>query len=173
MAPLPSDSHLRSRSRARRSPLCNAADDERADLGDAFEVTVDVNDPETVVQGGAGDEEVWDGRSVPHTMMVSKVPLEVERSLEQVLRRGDDLECLTQICLDRVIVLCGTCRVELLELAYRTEEQRSSQLGKLRTDSRLGAACNRALVEQPAPYRHISSDASTATSTRRLSCSRY
>ena len=79
-------------------------------MRDSLEVAVYVNDAESVVQGGASDEEIRDRRSVPHALMVSQIPLEIVSALEQVGR--------------------------------------------------------------PPPHRHISSDASTATSTRRLNCSR-
>jgi hypothetical protein len=131
-----------------------------------------VNDAEPMVQGRASDEEIWDRRSVPHAVVVSQIPLEIVSALEQVGRCGDDLEGIAQVSFKGVIVLGGTCRVKLLKLTDRTEEERSRQLGELRPHSLVTAARGGALVEEPTPYRHISSDASTATSTRRLNCSR-
>ena len=154
----------------RPDELGEPSNDEWTDLGDAFEVAVDVNDAKLVVQCGAGNEEIWDRRSVPHSMVVRKVALENPRAIEQVGRCGDDLEGVAQICLEGVVVLCRACRVELLELADRAEEQGSRQLGEQRPKG--GCARSRALVEEPAPQRHISSEASTLTSARWLSFSR-
>jgi hypothetical protein len=60
----------------------------------------------------------------------------------------------------------------LLKLTDRAEKEGSSQLGELRPHRLVAAARGGTLVEEPTPYRHISSDASTATSTRRLNCFR-
>ena len=81
-----------------RSPeLHQPAHGEGADLGYSLKVAVDVNDAEPVVQGCASNEEIWDRRSVPHPMVVSQVPLEIERALEQVGRHGADLEGVAQV----------------------------------------------------------------------------
>ena len=63
-------------------------------------------------------------------------------------------------------------QLKLLKLTDRAEEERSRQLGELRPYSLIAAARGGALVQEPTPHRHIYSDASTATSTRRLNCSR-
>jgi hypothetical protein len=65
-----------------------------------------------------------------------------------------------------------TCRVQLLELADWTKEQKSYELRKLFRDSLLGAAGGSALVQKPASYRHIFSDTRTEMSTRFVSCLR-
>jgi hypothetical protein len=146
--------------------------DERADFGDALEVAIDVNDAEPVVQGRAGDEQIWNRRSVPHAVVMSQVALQGQGSLEQVGWRRDDLEGLAQVDLKDIVVRGGACRVELLELAHRAQEQGSRQLGERLPHSLLAAAGGGALVEEPAPHRHICSEASTPTSTRRTSCAR-
>ena len=56
-------------------------------LRDPFEVTVDVNDPEPVVECGFGDEKVGNRRAVPHAVVVCQVSLQHESSVENVGRR--------------------------------------------------------------------------------------
>jgi hypothetical protein len=131
-----------------------------------------VNGAEPVVQSRASDEEIRDRRSVPHAVVVSQVPLEIVSALEQVRRRGDDLKGIAQVGFEGIVIPGGTCRVKLLKLTDWAEEEGSRQLGELRPHSFVAATRSGALVEEPPPYRHISSDASTATSTCRLNCSR-
>ena len=116
---------------------------EWADLRDSLEVAVDVNDAESVVQGRASDEEIRDGRSVPHAVMVSQIPLEIVSAFEQVGRCGDDLEGIAKIGFESVIVLGGACRVKLLKLTDRAEKEGSRQFGELRSHSRRRCARRR------------------------------
>src|SRR5688572_21729771 len=119
-----------------------------------------MNDAEAVMKGYAGDEEVGDRNSMPQPVMVGEISLQIEGSLEDVGGGGNELKCIAQPCLERVIVSRRARRVELFELADGAQEQASSELGELRGDGRFGPPDSRALVEQPAPQRHISSEAS-------------
>ena len=58
------------------------ANDQRAHLGDALVVTVDVHDTELVVERGAGNQESRNRRAVPHAVVVSEVALPVDPPYE-------------------------------------------------------------------------------------------
>ena len=84
-----------------------------------------MHNPKPMTDRRFSDQQVRDRGAMPHTVMMSKVTLEPERSLKQVMRRRRDLK------------------------------------------AGIGAPSRSALVENPACYRHISSEASTSTSTCR------
>ena len=63
------------------------ANDEWTHFGYTIKVAVDMHDAHSVVERGLGDEEVRDGRAVPHAVVVRQVLLESERSVEDVGRR--------------------------------------------------------------------------------------
>jgi hypothetical protein len=82
-----------------------------------------MHDAEVVVQCGLRDEEIRDRRAVPHAVVMGQVALEVQGTIEDVARRCDGFQAGTQIRLQRVVVACGSSRVEPLELADGTDEQ--------------------------------------------------
>jgi len=138
-------------------------------LGDPLEVRVDMNDTKAVMQGSLSDEQVGDWRAMPHPMMVRKVSLQPKRPLQNVGRSGDDIEVRTKVGLQSVIVLGRASGIELFKLAHRTHKQRTGQLLQLESKSRTVCAGCGALVEDPARYRHISSEPRTLRSARLLS----
>ena len=81
-----------------------------------------MDDAETVVQSSTGDQQIWNRRSVPHSMMVSKVSLKIECSLKKLRGSGNNLEACVQFGLQRVVVVSRTCRIQLLQLSDGTKK---------------------------------------------------
>jgi hypothetical protein len=52
-----------------------AADGQRSNFSNSFVVSVNVNNAEFVVQGRLGDQQIGDGSSVPHSVMVCEIAL--------------------------------------------------------------------------------------------------
>lgn len=61
-----------------------AAYDQRPDLGDAFEVPIDMQYPERVMHGGLRDEEVGYGRPMPHPVVTREIRLKPKRPHQEV-----------------------------------------------------------------------------------------
>lgn len=61
--------------RAGRSALPEAAHDKRANLGDAVEIGVDVHHAQSVMERCDRNQEVGDGRAMPHAMVMGEVAL--------------------------------------------------------------------------------------------------
>jgi len=149
--------------------LAEAADSKGPDFGDAGIVAVDVHNPKPMMDSRFSDQQVWDRGAVPHSVVMSEVALEHERPLQQVMWSGHDLETGVQLVLQLVVMARRAGGVELLELTHKADEQLSGQLGELGADAGIGATSRSTLVQDPACYRHISSEASTSMSTCRAS----
>jgi hypothetical protein len=67
---------------------------ERSHLRDPFEVAVYVQDAETVLQSGLGDEEIGNGCAMPHPVMVGKVALKPKCTIEDVRWGSSDFEAV-------------------------------------------------------------------------------
>ena len=115
------------------------------------------------------DQQVWGRGPVPHSVVMSAVALEHERPLQQVVWSRHDVETGVQLVLQLLVMARRAGGVELLEFTHKADEQLSGQLGKLGVDDGIGATSSGTLVEDPACYRQISSEASTSTSTCRAS----
>src|SRR5437879_3138573 len=153
-----------SRKSAASSWLPEPPDRQRSHLSDAVIVAIHVHDAEVVVECGLRDEEIRDRRAVPHAVMMGQVTLEAQGTIEDVARRCDGFQAGTQIPPQRVVVACGSSRVELFELADRTDEQRPGKRLQLTADRGVRCPGRGALVEHPSCYLHMSSDVSTPTS---------
>ena len=105
-------------------------------------------------------------------MMLRKVSLQAKRSVKNVGGSGDHVKVRTKVSLQSVIVLGRSSRIELYKLSYRTHKQRTGEFLQLESKSRTVCAGRRALVEDPASYRHISSEPRTLRSARLLSRSK-
>ena len=81
-----------------------AADGQRPHFSNALEVPVHVNDTESMVQRRLSDDQIRDGSSVPHPVVVREVALELERALQDVGRRSHDLKVGMEVRLQLVIV---------------------------------------------------------------------
>lgn len=135
---------------AREAWSVQPAAGQRPNLGDPVEVTVHMDHPELVVHRGLGDEQVWDGRAVPHAVVMREIPLQDQSTVEEVGRRRDDLETSVQLGLQLVVVPSGPGRVQLFEFTHRADEQRPSKVGELSSDSGLVYAGSSAFVQEPA-----------------------
>src|SRR5215207_6350257 len=124
-----------------------------------------MHDAELVIQRGLGNEQVGDGRPMPHAVMVGEVALQPQCAFEDVRRGVNGREAVVKLLLERVVVARRAGGIELLELADRADVEISGQFGQLRAHNSITAPHRRALVEQPPPYRHMPSDASTSRST--------
>lgn len=99
-----------------------SADSKAADLSDALEVAVDVDDAESMMDRGLSDDQIRDGGAMPHPMVMGECALQSQRPLEDVRRRGDHRVGGVQITLEKVASIRGTRRQELLELTDRADE---------------------------------------------------
>ncbi|HEX5950915.1 MAG TPA: hypothetical protein VFZ96_07925, partial [Actinomycetota bacterium] len=123
-----------------------------------------MDDAEPMMQRGLGDQEVGDRYSMPHAVVMREVVLQAKRPYEDIRRRIDRLEADVKQIAPRVVVSGGSRREELLELSDRTDMQPAAELSQLRADAEIPGPRRCALVDNPAAYRHISSDASTSRS---------
>lgn len=73
-------------------------------VGDTVEVTVDMHDAEVVVQRRFGDKEVRNGDAMPQPMVVRKVSLKAECSVEDVEGSCNETEVVAQKCPERVVL---------------------------------------------------------------------
>src|SRR5262245_9222359 len=121
-----------------------------------------MDDTEIVVERRLGDEEVGDRHAMPHAVMMGEVALQPQRPFEDVRRRGNNLEAGMESIALRVVVSRRLGRVESFELPDRTDIQRCGKFGQLTTHDRIVLSHRSALVDDPASYRHISSDANTS-----------
>ena len=155
------------------SEYCGASaespDDERSHLGDPLVVPINVDDSETVMESGFGDQEIRDRRSMPHAVMMGKVLLKYQRAVEEIGRCRYHLEGIVESFLDPVIIGSRSRGIELLELPHRTHGERSRQFPELRRHPRICRARRGALVEEPARYCHISSPAMMSRSVAEAS----
>src|SRR5947209_18390250 len=103
-----------------------------------------------MVDGSLGNEEIGNGSTVPHAVMVCKVLLQSQCPLENVRRRIHDLEARMQIVFECVVVLCRAGRVELFELTDRTDEQESRQGPEFSSNLLVCRSRRGAFVENPA-----------------------
>ena len=104
--------------------------------------------------------------------MVGEILLELKRAVEQVRRRTRNPKVPMEVFLELVIIASRARGVKLFQFPDRADEKRTSQLVELGTDGWMIGAGGGALVEYPAGYRHISSEASTDTSARDFSSCR-
>jgi hypothetical protein len=147
-----------------------SANCEGTNLSDSLEVAIDVNHAKAMMQRSFGDEQVRDRRPMPHAVMVRKVSLKPKGAFQDVSRSSDDVEARTKIDLECVIVLRRSSRIQLFKFAHGTNEQRTGHLLQLGSNLGIVYAGGGAFVEDPARYRHISSELSTLRSARFLSC---
>jgi hypothetical protein len=84
--------------------LTKPAHDEGTDLGDPFEVAVDVDDAEVMVERRLGDEQIGDRDAVPHPMVMREVTLQPQRSFENVRWGGSDPEVAVKLTAPCVVV---------------------------------------------------------------------
>jgi hypothetical protein len=68
---------------------------------------------------------------MPHPVVVSKILLQNEDTIEKVRRAVNHLEALAKLCLELVVVLGRSGRVELLELTHAANAEASGQLLEL------------------------------------------
>lgn len=149
-----------------------SADWQAADLSDALEVAVDVDDAESMMDGGLSDEQIRDGGAMPHPMVMGECALQGQRPLEDVRRCGDHRIGGVHITLEKVVIIRGTRRVELLELTDRADVELPGEFRELTSDYRVPRTSRGALVEQPAGQRHISTEARMSGSPRSASVRR-
>jgi len=124
------------------------------------------------MQRRLGDEEIGDGRSVPHAVVMGEITLKAKGPVEHIGRRFQDVKRVVEVGLETVVVTGRACRVQLLELSDGAHQQRPGRLDQAITDTSVAGPGRRALVEHPAGYLHISSDRRTATSAERSNLSR-
>lgn len=153
--------------------LAEAAGSERSYLGDASIVAVDVHHAETMMNGRFGDQQIGNRCAVPHSVMMSQITLQHKRPFQQGWRSRDGRKASAQLGLQLIVVSCRAGGVELFQLANRADKELAGEFSELGADDGIGAAGGGALVEDPACYRHIASDASTSTSTCEARRSRY
>jgi len=103
--------------------MSQPTDGERAYLGDAVKVPVEVYDAKAVVQGGFRDQQVRYRRAVPHPVMMGKILLQPQGPIEQVRRCLDGLETGVQASLEPIVVGRRAGGVELLQLSDGADEQ--------------------------------------------------
>ena len=82
----------------------DSPDLERTDLGNPLVVAVNVNHTQAMVKGRLGDPQVGYRRAMPHPMVMSKVPLQCQRPVEDVDGRSYDIEALVDRHLEFVVV---------------------------------------------------------------------
>jgi len=146
-----------------------SANGEGTNLGNSLEVAVDMNHAKAMMQSSFCDEQIGDRRPVPHAVMARQVSLKPQGAVQHIRWSRDDVEARTKIGLQRVVVLGRSRRIQLFKFAHGTYEQGPCHLLQLGGNVRIVYAGCSAFVEDPAPYRHISSELSTLRSTRFLS----
>jgi hypothetical protein len=155
------------------SALTETAHDKRTHLGDAIEVGVDVHHAQAVMKRCCRDQQVGDGRAMPHAMVMCEIALQAEPEIEHVGGRVHDPKACAELGVELVVMARGSRRIELLELCDGAEVKQARKLLELRRDRFIGGARCGALVEDPTRYRHMSPDASTRMSTLARSFWRY
>jgi hypothetical protein len=104
---MPGSAHVELTTFAASKPdglLAEPAHRERAHLGDAVKIAVDVDDAEVMIERRFGDEEVGDGNAMPQPMMVRKVALESKGSIEDVYWGRHELEAVVELLLKQVVL---------------------------------------------------------------------
>jgi hypothetical protein len=124
-----------------------------------------VDDADIMVERGLGNQEIGDRDAVPHPVVVSKVVLEPQLTVEKIRRGISGQKVVAQQASPSDIVACRPDRIEQLELAYRADVEDPGELGQLPPHDGVVSPRLGALVDDPASYRDISSDASTSRST--------
>ncbi len=89
-----------------------------------------MHDTELVVYRGLGDEQGGDQGAVPHAMVVHEVTLQLQRTVEDVGRCGENLETGVQLGLQLLVMAGRSGRVELVEFADGAHEQRPGKLNR-------------------------------------------
>ena len=74
-----------------------------------------------MVQRGLRNKKVGNRRTVPHAVMMGKVALKLECTLEDVRRRGNNFEAGVKFIPQSIVVERRTCGIELLQLADRAD----------------------------------------------------
>lgn len=105
---------------------------------DPFVVPVDVDDAESMVQRRLGDQQIGNRCAMPHAVVMREILLKTQRTLEDVGWSGDNLEAGVKLLAEHVVSRCGARRVQLFQLADRTEEKLAGELIELPSDDGIG-----------------------------------